>query len=575
MLQIFLRSIMACTWVIFLLLTIHVVIAQTSTCQQLSPSPTLQKFVDALPIPAIIHIPIGRQVTLGAYKILQKLHRDLPSTVLYGYGSSQAAATSPGPTLRATQGIEAYVRWENHIKDDSHFLPVDATIHWANPKSGGVPIVTHLHGAEVESASDGHPDAWFTQRRETGPRFVTQNYVYANSQSQTMLWYHDHTVGITRLNVYAGLAGLYFIDSPVAYVDNLPSGAFEVPLVIQDKQFYANGSLNFPNVGDSPLIHPVWCPEFFGDTILVNGKVWPYLNVQPRLYRFRILNAANARFFVLSFNNSALSFKQIGTDGGFLDKSIVLSTLTIPPAYRVDVLVDFSSLAPGTDVVLTNSGPAPFPSGDPSQSPNGTKVVMNFHVISATKNAPGASGSISTTIFQPAPSINLEKAFVRKNLTLKEFDDNNGNPILILLSSLSWTDPVTETPSVGSVEIWEIINLTPDAHPMHVHLIQFRVLNQQSFDQTGYLNGSCTLSLQFPDPKSCFTENSRQPDVDQIGWKDTTITWPSNVTRLWIRFTSQGGSSFPFDATGGPGYVWHCHILDHEDNDMMRPYVLH
>ncbi|KAJ7541813.1 hypothetical protein O6H91_10G077900 [Diphasiastrum complanatum] len=388
-----------------------------------------------------------------------------------------------------------------------------------------------------------------------------------------MLWYHDHTVGITRLNVYAGLVGIYFINSPSEKGYNLPISDFEIPLLIQDKQFYANGSLNFPNVGDSPLIHPVWCPEFFGDTILVNGKAWPYLNVQRQLYRFRILNAANARFFILSFNNSKLSFKQIGTDGGYLYKPIVLSTLTVAPAFRVDVLVDFSSLAPGTDVLLMNSGPAPFPSGDPAQSPNGTDIVMKFHVVTADSYATGASSSVPST-FQPDAAIDIKDVAVRRNLTLKEFDDSSGNPIISLLGNHHWIDPVTETPRLGTTEIWSIINLTPDAHPIHVHLIQFHVLNQQSFDATGYLNDSCSLSLEYPNPGSCFTENPRQPNVDQIGWKDTAITWPSNVTRFVIRFSSQDGSSFPFDATAGPGYVWHCHILDHEDNDMMRPYVL-
>ncbi|KAJ7558934.1 hypothetical protein O6H91_04G062000 [Diphasiastrum complanatum] len=565
-------QLIAWTWLIPLLL--KSVTAQPSICQQLDPSPNLQMFVDKLPIPATIDISTGAQLTLGIYKITQKLHRDLPNTTLYAYGTSQATASSPGPTLRAKRGIISHVRWENHISDPFHFLPVDSSIHWANPKSGGVPIVTHLHGAEVESASDGHPDTWFTEKGETGPKFVTQNYTYANSQPPTMLWYHDHVVGITRLNVYAGLAGVYFINSPSEDAYNLPSGDFEIPLVIQDKQFYANGSLNFPNVGDSPLIHPIWCPEFFGDTILVNGKIWPYLNVQPRLYRFRILNAANARFFTLSFNNSKLSFDQIGTDGGFLYKPIVLSTLTVAPAFRVDVLVDFSSLAPGTDVLLTNSAPAPFPSGSPALSPNGTHVVMKFHVISADSYTPGASSSIPST-FPPYAAINLTNVTVTRNLTLQEFDDSNGNPIVSLLGNLTWVDPVTETPLVGSTEIWQIINLTPDAHPIHVHLIQFHVLNQQSFDETGFLNGSCNLSKNFPKPGSCFTEKPRGPTVDQIGWKDTAITWPGNVTRFLIKFTPQDGSSFPFDVTAGPGFVWHCHILDHEDNDMMRPYVLH
>jgi FtsP/CotA-like multicopper oxidase with cupredoxin domain len=232
--------------------------------------------------------------------ILQQLHQDLNATTLYAYGTSQATAQYPGPTLIATQFETALIRWENHIPDAQHFLTVDPTIHWANPVNGGVPTVVHVHGAEVQSVYDGYPDAWFTPLNETGPEFVTQNYQYPNTQPPTMLWYHDHTDGITRLNVLAGLVGLYFVRSSfdaAMTALGFPSGQYEIPLVIRDMQFWPNGSINFPNIGDNATIHPSWCPEYFGDTILVNGNAWPYLTVYPRVYRFRILNGANARFF--------------------------------------------------------------------------------------------------------------------------------------------------------------------------------------------------------------------------------------------------------------------------------------
>lgn len=220
---------------------------------------------------------------------LQKLHRDLTPTTLYAYGVNSSSARFPGPTLEATRGNLAKIYWANSIPDATHMFPVDTTIHWANPPHGGVPNVVHLHGAETQSTYDGHPDAWFTPPAfgDHGPTYTTQNYSYPNQQKPAMLWYHDHVVGITRLNVLAGLTGLYMLRS--TQEQNLTRiftpGVFEIPFVIKDLQFWSNGSINFPNVGDSPGVHPQWCPEYFGDTILVNGKVWPYLNVSRRIYR--------------------------------------------------------------------------------------------------------------------------------------------------------------------------------------------------------------------------------------------------------------------------------------------------
>ncbi|KAL2653295.1 hypothetical protein R1flu_021423 [Riccia fluitans] len=544
-----------------------------SFCQALQPSPTLDPFVDQLPIPATIDTSNGNQ----DYKITQKLHRDLPPTTLYAYGMSQATATVPGPTLVATQYQTSHVRYENHIPDSETFLITDRTIHWANPPHGGVPIVTHLHGAAVPSYSDGNPDAWFTAAGDHGAAFVTQNYIYPNSQPPTLLWYHDHTVGITRNNVLAGLAGLYIIRShseKTAHA-NLPEGTNEIPLVIQDKQFWPNGSINFPDVGDSPAIHPNWCPEYFGDTILVNGKAWPYLKVHPEKYRFRMLNAANARFFTLSLSNPTLKFIQIGTDGGFLPNPMVLSALTLAPAYRADVIIDFSNIPVGTTVYMNNSAPAPFPDGNPDFSPPSTNSVMAFKIISRPPGSRSPAFAVPSKMTPvPNPTYNLTTDVYRK-LTLIELDDASGNPIGSFLNNLSWTDPVTETPKLGTVEVWDLINFTPDAHPIHIHLINFLMLYQQSFNQTAYEANQCTLLKQFPDPSSCFTQPPQQPGVSQVGWKDTVIVYPSAVTRLWTKWSPRNGGSFPFDPTTAPGYLWHCHILDHEDNDMMRPLAVH
>ncbi|KAL3687464.1 hypothetical protein R1sor_013773 [Riccia sorocarpa] len=543
---------------------------QHSVCQDLQPSPALTPYIDPLPLLKTIDISDGKQIIVGAYKITQKLHSELPPTTLYTYGTSEKTATFPGPTLLATRHKPSYVRWENHIHDSETFLITDRSLHWANPKRGGVPIVTHLHGGELESTYDGHPDAWFTASGETGKKFVTQNYTYPNSQPSALLWYHDHTVGITRNNVLAGLEGLYIIRSPSEEPKHLPSGDYEISLIIQDKQFWANGSINFPDIGDSPSNHPNWCPEYFGDTILVNGMVWPYLNVYPTKYRFRLLSAANARFFNLTISEPSLKFIQIGTDGGFLPFPLRLSSLTLGPAYRADVIIDFSGITPGTKIYLNNSAPAPFPSGDDAFL---TKIpsVLEFRVIPKPQKVNLPSTRIPQGIIPvPKPAYSLKKNVHRK-LTLTENDDDDGNPLFSLLNNQRWDDPVTETPKLGSVEVWDIINLTPDAHPIHLHLISFLFVHQQEFNQTLYEEEGCSLEKPFGHPLSCFIEPPQPAKDEQVGWKDTVVLYPSKVSRLWSKWTNREGQPFPFDATSGPGYVWHCHILDHEDNDMMRP----
>jgi FtsP/CotA-like multicopper oxidase with cupredoxin domain len=545
---------------------------------------------------------------------------------------------------------------------------VDRTVSWANPKRGGVPIVTHLHGAETESISDGNPDAWFTAKGEYGSAYITQNYTYANSQFPTLLWYHDHTYGITRLNILAGLVGLYIIkpgpavaaaaavaasrseehdqdETPRPY-NWLPTKNFEWSLVLADKQFFPNGSINFPNIGDSPKNHPNWCSEYYGDTILVNGKIWPYVRVHAQSkYRFRLLNSANARVFVLSLSNPRVSFVQIGTDGGLLEKPQTVSSITISPAERVDFILDFSPLPVGSEVVMNNSGAAPYPSPSQSLSPVSTKAVMKFIVVKDDSAASqqqkhhdqkkqdsaasyeqqrnhdqkhdsptyshehqqklppvAAAGSfmddhqnlapIPSILRKPDPHMSIKDAHWRvTNMT--EMDDDQGNPIRDLQNNSTWTSPLLIVPVVGSTEVWEFINLTPDAHPMHIHLIQFHFLNQQSFNLSLYLAGGCTFhdradvddvhddDDQFHHhhnrsefSRSCYTEEAKGPLPNQIGWKDTMLAWPGNVTRIVIKWTSQNGGHFPFNPTSGPGYVWHCHISDHEDNDMLRPFKM-
>lgn len=500
------------------------------------------------------------------------MHRDLPPTTLYAYGATAQTASYPGPTLEAIKDVPSRIRWENHIHEN-HMFTVDPTVMWANPKHGGVPTVTHLHGAEVASVSDGYPDAWFTAFGEHGAAYATQNYIYPNSQQPTMLWYHDHTFGITRLNILSGLTGLYIIRPKTKLPSWMPPKNYEVTLLLQDKALYANGSINFPTVGLSLDNHPHWCPEYFGDTILVNGKAWPYLVVKPRKYRFRLVNAGNARVYELSLSTPKTSFVQIGSDGGLLEHPQTLDVITVAPAERVDFIIDFAIVA-GEDVILHNSALVPYPDGDPIFTPPSTRSIMKFKVKKFDADDSPNSPAIPQTLREADPVVSIDHALWRTH-TMIEMADEDDFPTGSLLSNLTWLDPVTETPYLGSTEVWEFINLTPDAHPMHIHLIKFKVLNLQPFNLTLHEEGGChRFEEHYRGPGSCISEDSVAPMVYHAGWKDTVVALPGHVTRLVLHWSQEYGGEFPFDATAKPGYLWHCHILDHEDNDMMRPIQL-
>ncbi|MDF2587630.1 MAG: multicopper oxidase family protein, partial [Anaerocolumna sp.] len=341
----------------------------------------------------------------------QILPPGLPKTKVWGYGGLikdkktgkvRYSRSAPGATFEAVRGVPINVKWINRLKG-KHLFAVDPTLHWANPNNMPmhnipkpwppfppgfkeaqfpVPIVTHLHGGENESVYDGYPEAWFTFNGKYGPDFKTTKYYYPNKQEAATLWYHDHALGITRLNVYAGLAGFYLLrDKENNALEGklcLPSGKYEIPLAIQDRMFNTNGSLLFNNVGNNPDIHPFWTPEFFGDTIMVNGRVWPNLNVDRHQYRFRILNGSNSRFYNLKMSNN-MTLIQIGSDGGFLPKPVELTSLLIAPGERADILVDFSQVTPGTKIRLLNDANTPFPTGE-SPDPNTVGQIMQFTV---------------------------------------------------------------------------------------------------------------------------------------------------------------------------------------------------
>lgn len=593
------------------------------------PGPTLNpltipKYVNQLVIPpsyapTVVTDPETGAVVSHDYSVdtsqfmQQVLPAPLPATTVWGYGGMvqmpggpQYFRNAPGATFEATRGVPVNVNWTNGITG-SHLFPVDPTLHWADPNGMGmpmppfpayptgfaqaqspVPLVPHLHGGEVRSDSDGNPEAWWTADGKTGPAYSGTTFNYPNTQPATTLWYHDHALGITRINVMSGLAGFYLLRDPDdTLASSLPSGQYEVPLVIQDRSFNADGSFFFDSVGVNPDIHPYWTPEFFGNVIMVNGGVWPNFNVEPRQYRFRVLNGSNARFYDLRLidpvSGARVPFTQIGSDGGYLPAPVDMKNgMVIAPGERADILVDFSALAPGTRIQMQNSAKAPYPNGA-AADPKTTGQIMQFTVNNAPAVTPAALPAALNTIPVLAPN----KA--ERVLTLNEVMGPAG-PVEALLNGQKWAAAATELPQVGSTEDWVIVNMTGDTHPIHLHLVQFQVIGRQSYNITKYTAAWTAanpgmLPLTVPtvpvSPADYLKGRLRAPAANEMGWKDTVQANPGEVLRIRVRVAPQdavgaapGVNLFTFDPGIGPGYVWHCHILDHEDNEMMRPMVI-
>jgi spore coat protein A, manganese oxidase len=531
--------------------------AHTAT-SGLAGSLNLAQFVDQLPImPVIQPSPIG--VThIRMQQTQQKLHRDLPPTTIWGYNGIW-----PGPTMEVRSGVPVKIKYHNDALPTTHPLPVDPTLHGSEADKPQVRNVVHLHGLKVMPESDGYPEAWISPDGITGPVLYNPDaFVYPNDQQSTLLWYHDHTLGITRLNMIMGLAGAYIIRDAVEDSLNLPKGQFEIPLIMQDRLFNPDGSFLYP-IADGGT-HQFWIPEFFGDTMCVNGKIWPALDVEPRRYRFRMLNGCNARFLNMrivrtdaagnAHGMAGPQFFVIGTDGGLLPAPVSVTTLLQLPAERYDVIVDFTGKG-GQFFVLKNDAPAPYPGG-------GEVVPTEIMMFRVSKTLSSKDTSTIPFVLNPNPlALNPASAVRSRDLVLTELDrDTDGFPIIGLLDNKNWDDPVTEDPKVGSTEIWNLINDTGDAHPKHIHLVQFQVLSRQPFDQTTF---DSTGQLVFTGPPQA-------PTADELhAHKDVVKSYPGTVTKLIMKFDLPTGTHVV------PGqrykYVWHCHILEHEDNEMMRP----
>ncbi len=473
------------------------------------------------------------------------------------------------------------------------------------------------------------------------------------------MWFHDHAMGMTRTNVYSGLAAFYFLRDPLKEPKTLPSGKYEIEMAIQDRQFDTTGQLFFPDgsgadaatsnlngTPPNPTIHPFWNPEFIGDVAVVNGAPWPYFNLEPRRYRFRFIEGSNARFYNLNFG--AAPAYMIGMDGNYLDAPVLVSTVFIAPGERADVIVDFSALA-GQTITVTNDAPVPYPMGlVPGVDQPGMANIVQFRInkpLAGTDAScnPAAGGCTRPTPMvrltdgngNVAPGVKIDKV---RRLVLKEVL-GPGGPVMVTVNNTLFdgrmspninanfpADGVSELPRQGATELWEIINLTVDAHPMHTHLTQFQVLNRQDYDTDGTL-GSGIAGGYFgvwngafgtgpvPLPAGCVAGQfcpgygpplpyntpiagavGGNPDItpyllgapappspEEKVWKDTAKALPGQVMRILVRFAPTstpvqfnkslaGRNLYPFDVTQGPGYVWHCHIVDHEDQDMMRPF---
>ncbi|GJP29708.1 hypothetical protein CLOM_g19334 [Closterium sp. NIES-68] len=550
----------------------------------------LKKFVDPLPIPPVVNadwLPKDSNgaaaLTIGAFSVKRKFHRDLPATRVYAFGLSRKWASVPGPTIVARVGSALHVTWQNNITDQQHIMPVDFTLMAPKLKLGGVPITVHLHGAQVSSSSDGHPEAWYTHAGEKGPQFESHDNHYPNMQPPSTLWYHDHTLGMTRLNMVAGLVGAYILSNPQEEKKfNLPVGRFDVPLVIQDRSFLWNGHTFMEGKGLTKA-HPVWLPEYFGAFMTVNGKVTPYMSVQRRKYRFRLINAANARFLDLFLRASApasdqtsgmstqgtrtsitFPFVQVASEAGYLNRPVPMRRITVAPGERACIIIDFSQLPAGAVVRVKNRAPAPYPGGD---LPTGDlQYVMQF-------NVEGGSAKDSSTVppmLNSIPALDLKNIDKVREITLSEVEDKaTGEPLTALIEKKHYSEKVDITPSLGTRELWYLINLSEDAHPIHIHFGPHRIVFRRPFNKELYEAGKCSVRAG-----SCYTGVAVTPSKNERGLKDTTRAPPGYVTALVVDFAPWMGKQLSFDASKGPGYMVHCHILDHEDNDMMRPFKI-
>lgn len=533
-------------------------------------SPTLEPFVDLLPIPS----RLAKPSTLVAHNATHRFHRDLPLVPTFAYGPE----TYFGPVVEATTGESLALTVVNSLGQHPLADAVDTTLSEVTDHDRAHPRLSHhLHGGVTAPGDDGHPmDTFMAPDHKT--------YHYQNRQDASGLWFHDHSMGITRLNVYAGLAGNYWLrdqwdtgesSNPLG----LPSGEFEIPLVIADRGFNTDGTLRMRLV--TFVAEGSWEGGMIGDVATVNGAVWPTLEVARGLYRFRVLNASNLTRFQLSLSNGA-RFSLLGSDLGFANAPTSTAIINLSAGERADVLVDFRGSAPGDEIIMRNT--APIPGQAEIWGAHIIPNVMKFRVT----NALGPTGSIPTTLrggpSRPATLAAPGAPIRTRRITISQnFDGTRNPPAFMALNNLDFASANIETPRQGTTELWEFINTSTDEHPMHLHLARMRVVDRREYFSLLYQllfpRGSRNEKWN-PDPTP-FETATFPPQAHESSWKDTVWCPPNMVTRVLVEFPTSEHLGFDPDATyasmmGSPvqGYVFHCHILDHEDNEMMLPYRL-
>jgi o-aminophenol oxidase len=572
----------------------------------------LAPFADALRVPQrLVAAEQGGRLSVPIRAGAHRFHRDLPESAVWGYGG-----TVPGPTIEAERGQPVTVAWRNEL---GGVLPVVVTTAPTATDARGVPVqcvpglsggtpdphaaalaghtVVHLHGGLVPAAYDGWAENLFAPGQDAV-------FHYPMGQRAALLWYHDHVMGVTRFGVYAGLAGLWIIRDRRERELGLPEGPpFEVPLLIQDRNFGLDGSGRLTG----QLVHKTdpEVMEAFPPFTVVNGKVWPLLEVQPASYRFRVLNGSNARTYrlvLLRDGEPALGrVTQIGTDHGLLrtPARVPGDGLVLASAERADLLVDFTGLAPGSELTLLNTAAAPF-DGTPFPAANARHAadpgrmlpyphVMGFRVVEGPVTRQTIPGELATDYRPPAPGALADAprrtiALVERELdgqpnmlTMRELviagDDHTG-PVITVTDGAQTTryraaaahfeDATTFFPVLGRSEVWQLINLTNDTHPIHLHLDPFQILSRRPirYHIPDHGIGDRALTATVTLDRDPDDELGHAIDDNERGLKDTVRVNPRELTEIAVRFTTYAGR-----------YMYHCHILEHEDRDMMRPFV--
>jgi len=534
-------------------------------------------FVQALTQPPTQTLPLLGTTTLTVQNGINRFHPNVPTTtniLTYGtgyLGPTLVAQTGTTRTVKVTHNTTAY--W--HPFHDSMDAKAMGTValDQTNPR-----VSTHLHGGVSRPDSDGHPEDVINKGQ-------TKTHQWSFGKEPKLIWYHDHALGITRLNAQAGLAGACIVRSVADSGDilntiGLPSGSYEIPLIFQDKVLtYGNGDQLYPP-GE-------WSPEFFGDLATVNGKVTPFQNVDAGVYRFRMVNACNARVleFTLAAEAAGVTLPKmyvIGTDQGLLNNPAPVSKLRLAPGERLDVLVDFRSLKVGQAVRLRNSAGVPYPSTAPDITWLGTSTTLTDWLRFVATGKAGFQ-NVPTTLrdglLKPAKLPAVVTTGTNRTVTLTEMETDMG--LMVMLNNLEWATTSVDQMKQGTTEIWSIINTTQDAHPIHLHLARFRIVDRRSINIATYMEANPMPAMGTrwnPAPAPSMLGTVSLPTPDEAGWKDTVLVMPGEMLRISVEVPTAATLGFDPDATftaaSGKvlrGYAYHCHILEHEDHDMMLP----